>query len=163
MAIDMTSTPWQDIHRAKKDEQGSRIPLEWKVDDLILKEAETVVNLRDYAIIKGLFSAEEIEITNQDATDLALKIAKGTYSSVQVVTAFCKRCAIGQQLCNYLTEIMFLPAIEEAKRLDKLYQETGKTTGPLHGIPMTVKVSVLMIDIQTFELSSCFLTEVGWL
>ncbi|KAH8885473.1 amidase [Thozetella sp. PMI_491] len=130
---------WEEIRDAKKAEQAARIPQKWRLDPAILKGAEGVVNLRDYASSCGVLTAQELEITNQDATELAEKIAKGTYSSLQVVTAFCKRCAIGQQLCNYLTEIMFLPALEEAKKLDEYYQETGKTKGPLHGIPMTVK------------------------
>jgi amidase len=133
--------PWEEIRDRKKAEQAARIPEEWKLEPKILKEAEQVRNLRDYAESCGVLTPKELEITNQDVTDLAAKIAVGTYSSVEVVTAFCKRCAIGQQLCNYLTEIMFLPAIEEAKKLDEYYQQNnGKTKGPLHGIPMTFKV-----------------------
>lgn len=50
------------------------------------------------------------------------------------------RSAIAQQLCNCFTEIMFLDAIEGAKKLDETFQKTGKTVGPLHGLPMTFKV-----------------------
>ncbi|KAH7348586.1 amidase [Rhexocercosporidium sp. MPI-PUGE-AT-0058] len=57
----------------------------------------------------------------------------------EVAVAFCKCAAVGHQLCNNLTEIMFLDAIEDAKKLDLYFKDTGKTVGPLHGLPMTFK------------------------
>jgi amidase len=64
------------------------------------------------------------------------------------VTAFCKRAAIGHQLCNNLTEIMFLDAIEDAKNLDKHFKATGKTVGPLHGLPMTFKANLPLVVVE---------------
>lgn len=40
-----------------------------------------------------------------------------------------------------LTEINFEAAAEEAARLDAHLASTGQVTGPLHGIPISVKVS----------------------
>jgi amidase len=133
--------PWQKIQAAKKAEQDSRIPKEWKLRDDDFPVANTA-DLRPIAASSGILSEKELLITGPkyDATSLLAEIAAGTYTAVEVVTAFCKRAAIGQQLCNSLTEIMFQDAIEDAKRLDKVFQETGKTVGPLHGLPMTFKV-----------------------
>lgn len=136
----MTTPLWVKIQAAKKAEQAARIPSEWKLPEAALPPKKTI-DLRPYAASSGILSERELKITGDyDATALAEEIAKGTFSAVEVTTAYCKRAAIAQQLCNCLTEIMFLDAIEAAKRLDKKYQKTGKVVGPLHGIPMTFKV-----------------------
>ncbi|KIX03615.1 uncharacterized protein Z518_07168 [Rhinocladiella mackenziei CBS 650.93] len=142
IAKESESTPesWQKIHAAKKAEQDARIPQEWKLKKDDFPPTNTV-DLRPVAASCGILSERELLITGEkyDATSLAAALAAGTYTAVEVVTAFCKRAAIGQQLCNNLTEIMFQDAIEDAKRLDKSFQETGQTVGPLHGLPMTFK------------------------
>ncbi|KAL2839739.1 amidase signature domain-containing protein [Aspergillus pseudoustus] len=108
----------------------------------------------------GILSARELEITGEtyDATSLAAEIAKGTYSAVETVTAFCKRAAICQQLCNALTEICFAEAIEKAKKLDDHFNTTGRTVGPLHGLPMTFKecFHVKGYDASNGYISRCF-------
>lgn len=138
----MPTTPWTEIHKAKKAQQLSRIPPEWRLSSDFLSSHKDTVDLRPLAASCGVLSSRELEITDRkyDATGLAEQIALGTYSAVEVVTAFCKRAAVAQQLCNCLTEIMFLDAIEGAKKLDEEYKKTGKTVGPLHGVPMTFKV-----------------------
>jgi amidase len=140
----MIVKPWQEIRDLKKAEQAARIPAEWKLASKDFPPDGTV-DLRPVATSSGILSARELKITGEayDATSLAAGIAGGTYTAEEVATAFCKRAAIGHQLCNNLTEIMFLDAIEDAKRLDAHFKETGKTVGPLHGLPMTFKVSEL--------------------
>ncbi|KAL1882488.1 hypothetical protein Plec18167_002904 [Paecilomyces lecythidis] len=135
----MATQLWQKIQAAKKAEQAARIPSEWKLPETALPPHGTV-DLRPYAASSGILSDRELHITEKyDATALAGEIAKGTFSAVEVVTAYCKRAAVAQQLCNCLTEIMFLDAMEAAKRLDVEYKKTGKVVGPLHGVPMTFK------------------------
>jgi amidase len=133
---------WQKIHAAKITEQLGRIPKTW-----ILQQekfpAQTIVDVRPVAATSGILSERELQITGKeyDATSLAAAIAAGQYSAVEVVTAFAKRAAVGHQICNNLTEISFSDAIEDARKLDAVFKETGKTVGPLHGLPMTFKVS----------------------
>jgi amidase len=138
----MIPKPWQEIAAAKKAEQLSRIPKEWILTPESIPPPE-IVDLRPVAASSGVLSEVELKITGEeyDATSLLSKIADGTYTSVEVVTAFCKRAAVAQQVCNCLTEIMFLDAIEGARKLDEKFKETGKTVGLLHGLPMTFKVS----------------------
>lgn len=133
--------PWQEIAAEKKAQQDSRIPAVWKLQPRDIPGDE-VRDLRPIVETCGILTKRELEITGAyDATDLAEQIAKGAYSAEEVAVAFCKRAAVGQQLCNNLTEIMFLDAIEDAKKLDEHYKKTGKVVGPLHGVPMTFKVS----------------------
>lgn len=138
----MAVRPWQEIRDLKKSEQAGRIPAEWKLASKDFPP-EGTVDLRPVATTSGILSERELKITGDsyDATSLAAAIAEGVHSAEEVTTAFCKRAAIGHQLCNNLTEIMFLDAIEDAKKLDAHFKETGKTVGPLHGLPMTFKVS----------------------
>ena len=37
------------------------------------------------------------------------------------------------------TEVLFEDALKRAEELDKYFKEHGKTVGPLHGVPMTLK------------------------
>lgn len=134
------SRPWQDIHAAKKAEQAARIPAEWTLNKNDFPPVGTV-DLRPVVASSKILLEQELKITKEyDATSLAASIADGTYTALEVVTAFCKRAAIGNQLCDSLTEIMFYDAIESAKKLDEHFKKTGKTVGPLHGVPMTFKV-----------------------
>jgi amidase len=41
---------------------------------------------------------------------------------------------------NSLTEIFFDKALERARWLDDYFAKEGKTIGPLHGLPITLKV-----------------------
>lgn len=132
---------WEKIHAEKKAQQTARIPKEWILRDEDLPATNTV-DLRPVAASSGILSEKELKVTGDgyDATSLAAAIAAGEYTAVEVATAFCKRAAIGHQLCNNLTEISFTDAIADAGKLDAVFKETGKTVGPLHGIPMTFKV-----------------------
>lgn len=143
--IDTTmSTPvktWQSVSDAKKAEQAARIPAEWKLQQSNYPPPGTV-DVRPVARSCGILSERELKITGDsyDATSLAAAIANDTYTAEEVAVAFCKRAAVGHQLCNNLTEIMFMDAIEDAKKLDTYFKENGKILGPLHGLPMTFKV-----------------------
>ncbi|KAK4938223.1 hypothetical protein LTR10_021296 [Elasticomyces elasticus] len=149
--------PWQEIAAAKKAEQASRIPTEWKLSDKALKAAETTVDLRPIAASCGILTEKEVEITGKyDATELAAEIAKGTYSAVEVTMAYCKRAAVAQQLLSCLTEIRFLEAIEDAKKLDEEFKRTGKPVGRLHGVPMTCKEC---FHFKGFDSSNAYITR----
>lgn len=113
--------------------------LEWKLRSF---PPAGTVDLRPVAISSGILSERELKITGEliDATALAADIAAGIYTSEEVSVAYCKRAAVGHQVLNNLTEIMFLDAIEDAKKLDYHFKITGTTVGPLHGLPMTFKV-----------------------
>jgi len=132
---------WQEIRDEKKAEQAARIPVEWRLTEF---PSAGTIDVRPIASTCGILSGRELKITGDsyDATSLAAAITSGIYSAEEVAVAFCKRAAVGHQLCNNLTEIMFLDAIEDAKKLDQYFKETGKTVGPLHGLPMTFKARI---------------------
>ncbi|CAK7275178.1 hypothetical protein SEPCBS57363_006547 [Sporothrix epigloea] len=161
-APELTQPPaksWQSIVAAKQAEQLSRIPEAWRLTPEMLP-AEGTIDLRPLASTGGILSERELLITGEtyDATSLAAEVAKGTYSATETITAFCKRAAVGQQLCSFMSEICFNEALEKAKKLDEHYKATGKPVGPLHGLAMTFKecFHIKGFDACNGYVSRCF-------
>ncbi|KAH8734273.1 putative amidase [Ilyonectria robusta] len=88
----------------------------------------------------GILTAEEVEITETyDAVGLAEAIATKKYTAVAVATAFSKRAIISHQLTCCLTQWFMDEALEQATKLDQYLAKNGKTIGPLHGVPISIK------------------------
>ncbi|KAH8777937.1 general amidase-like protein [Hyaloscypha sp. PMI_1271] len=134
-----TDAPWQAIALRKQAQRQSRIPSAWLLKTPPLT---SILDVRSIPRTSGILDSHELSITeNYDATSLADAIRSHQLTAEEVTIAFCKRAAIAQQVCNCLTEIFFDKAIERAKLLDKEYERTGKTLGPLHGVPVSLKDS----------------------
>lgn len=96
--MSQTEAPWQSVARRKQQEQNYAIPKSW-----ILKTRPAADRNNVLAIPRecGILSGREIEITEKyDATVLVQELAAKRLKSVDVVTAFCKRAAIAQQLVS---------------------------------------------------------------
>ncbi|KAM7195530.1 amidase [Rhypophila sp. PSN 637] len=88
----------------------------------------------------GILTEEELDITeNYDAVALAEAIASKKFTAVAVAKAFSKRAIIAHQLTCCLVDWFMDEAIETAKALDVHLEKTGKTVGPLHGVPFSIK------------------------
>ncbi len=108
-----------------------RVP---KVDDANLPK-----NLTEYALQSGFYTAEELQIIQSDAEEILKKVATRTWTSLEVAKAFCKAAAYAQELTNCVTEVLFAEAIERARLLDEYLADNGRTIGPLHGLPISLK------------------------
>ena len=104
----------------------------------------------------GLLSDREVEVTSLPAYALAERIAARVYTSYEVALAYCKAATIAQDATNCLTEICFEEGLARAKELDAYLEREGKTVGPLHGVPVSIKDH---IDIKDMDASTGF---VGW-
>ncbi|KAI7094995.1 amidase [Hortaea werneckii] len=130
---------WQDIAARKQRERADRIPSQWKLPSSHIP-AESRPKLLSVPRECGLLSDQEVDITeNYDASALVAALSSGNLKAVDVTTAFCKRAAIAHQLTNCLTEIFFDDAITRAKQLDDEMAKSGSPTGPLHGLPISLK------------------------
>ncbi|CEL10198.1 hypothetical protein ASPCAL13322 [Aspergillus calidoustus] len=133
---------WEMIAQQKRKERAAKIPREWLLPEpLTSDKISSPISLLQSS---GLLSQRELNLTsreNHDATSLLQGLANGKITSTELVTTFCKRAALAHQLTNCLTEILFTEAIARAKALDAHFTKTGKTVGPLHGLPITFKDS----------------------
>lgn len=89
------SQNWEALVADKKLRQQATIPKEWILTNLPPKET---LDVTDFPESSGLLSRKEIEITNTHVDGLLEKLAAGTWSAVDVTTAFSKRAVIAHQL-----------------------------------------------------------------
>jgi amidase len=125
---------WQEVAADKKSRIANSIPPEWRIASL-----PSDSNVMGYPKTSGILSDEELHITESSATDLVAKLAVGKLTSVAVTTAFLKRAALAHQLVNCALEFFPDIALARARELDSHYAKTGKTVGPLHGLPISLK------------------------
>lgn len=121
----------------KRARQAALIPDEWR-----LRTFPTETGINALKVIRNcdLLSQKEKDITETtDANILLGKLASKELTSLEVTTAFAKRAALAHQLTNCCTEIFFDDAFRDARAADDYLAKTGKTLGPLHGLPVSVK------------------------
>ena len=88
------------------------------------------------------------------AVELAKKIRQGEISSVQLVTACLQQIEKHNGAINAVVILLAEQALEQARRADDAMAR-GEMTGPLHGVPVTVKESWDVAGLpSTFGLSS---------
>jgi amidase len=134
---------WQSLATSKREELARKIPSAWLLPTSFTENISSTSTASVLSIPRkcGLLSAQELDLTeNYDATDLVEMMSTGKVKSVDVVTAFCKRAAIAHQLVNCLTEIMFDEAMARAREFDEFLAKEGRPLGPLHGLPISLKV-----------------------
>ncbi|PVH88101.1 amidase [Cadophora sp. DSE1049] len=142
--MDPATASWEAIATKHREAAASKIPHEWKLPSQI---TDTISQTSDQNVLDiprtcGLLTTEEIDITeNYTAVMLLEQLASGKFTSVAVTTAFCKRAAIAQQLVSCLTEVFFEEALARAKYCDEFLAKQGKTLGPFHGLPISLKDS----------------------
>jgi hypothetical protein len=143
----MTEPHWKSIAHQKRLTQLQSIPSSWRLSSSIpstsSKSPIEIIQTCD------ILSPQELQWTEvRDITELVCLLASRSVTSVQLTTAFCKRAAVAQQLTGCLTEILFDRALQRAKILDEEFERTGKMTGPLHGVPVSIKDR---FDVEGFD------------
>jgi amidase len=142
-----TLPSWESRALKKKTHILTPVPPEYVHSHLSHSVTDTS-SVQD--IPNGLLSQEEIAITSLDVSEVISTIAKGTYSSVQVLKAFTHRAAIAHQLLNCCLEFLYEPALARSEKLDTFFKSSGgKTVGPLHGLPISVKDQVRVVGAET--------------
>lgn len=137
----MTNKIWQDIARTKKQTLYDSIPQKWQHSSLKEDMLEAgFSNAHDY--LDTILPVHEVEVTQMSVAMLQTKIASRELSALEVTEAFCHRAALAQQILNFCSEIFLEEAMERARFLDTYLEKNGKTIGPLHGIPVSLKDQV---------------------
>ena len=132
----MLSTSYQDLAAEKRAQQFALIPAEWRLDPI--PSVDSAPNALAY--IRENLTRDELALTEEtDITVLLRKLSSGELSSLALTKAFSKRAAIAHQLTVCCTEVFFEEALAVAKEMDNHLARTGKTVGPLHGLPVSIK------------------------
>lgn len=84
--------PWQSIVSQKKAELASKIPDEWRLSEQVVGDARKRRSIAG-DFLDNLLDSSSRHITSLEPTDIVQLIASGNLTSVDVVTAFCKRAA----------------------------------------------------------------------
>ncbi|KAG6888252.1 hypothetical protein C0995_009453 [Termitomyces sp. Mi166 len=137
---------WEHLVALKKSRQQASIPKEWILTNF---PSPNELNVLTFPETCGLLTPQEVEITNTRIDVLLKKLANGKWSSAAVTKAFGKRAIIAHQLTNCLTEIFIESALARAAELDAYLKATGKTIGPLHGLPISLKDQVSIKGIES--------------
>lgn len=135
----MKSQRWEKIAAAKRAALADSIPPEFRIPRRLVPPPSQLDVSRFPENSEGWFTQKELDITQSTASDIVQNVANRKWTAVDVTRAFCKRAAAAHQLTNCLSEIFFDEAIASAKALDDHLQRTGKTRGPLHGLPISLK------------------------
>ncbi|KAF2116967.1 amidase [Lophiotrema nucula] len=143
-----TAKSWQDVAAKKREQRADKIPAQWRIPAELMPPA-SANDVQDFPRTSGLFTKQELLLTELTASEVVQKIACGDVTSLEVVNAICKRAAVAQQLINCVTEIYFDEAFTRAQELDDYFARERKTVGPLHGLPISLKDQFNLKGVDT--------------
>lgn len=138
----MASQDYKEISAIARKRRAANIDAYYKPPTLDLDSLPN--NLTEYALQSGYYEPQEIEYLEADAPAIVSNIASRKWTSLEVTKAYCKASAFAQSLTNCLTEILYSEALERAQYLDEHLAKSGKTIGPLHGLPISLKDSFIV-------------------
>ncbi|ESW95752.1 hypothetical protein KL918_003311 [Ogataea parapolymorpha] len=90
-------------------------------------------------VAEKVLTPNELAIVDTPAHQLVKQVASGRLSAVQVFEAFAKTATAAHQATNCAMELFLDEGLKRAQELDEYYKQTGKTVGPLHGLPISLK------------------------
>lgn len=126
----------RDVARAARD---ATIPISYRLQMDCFPLPLKVTGILEQSRI---LSVEEYDIVNLTAVQLRDAIAAKKFSALAVTRAYVKAAAIAQQTTNCLVELFEDEALERAEQLDAHLEREGTVVGPLHGVPVSIKVGV---------------------
>jgi amidase len=130
-----TSEDWQTRAAAIKARTLSKIPQNARITT-----DSHPARVIDLNLTGTHLTPLEQDIIQLDATELRDRLGDRSYTAVQVTGAYVKAAAVAHQVTNCLTDLFADEALERARWLDERYEVTGRPVGPLHGVPISVKV-----------------------
>ncbi|KAJ5677486.1 Amidase [Penicillium maclennaniae] len=140
-----TEQPWEPIV-AQKRAARDKLLAPYLVEDVDHRQPR-VDQVHERSRSKD---PEAQRITEIDGIEeLSQCVLKRQFTAEQVIRAYIQRAVVAHQLTNCLSEVVFEDALEQARKLDALFEVTNKPKGPLHGIPVTVKDQFNIRGIDT--------------
>ncbi|PYI04565.1 glutamyl-tRNA amidotransferase subunit A [Aspergillus sclerotiicarbonarius CBS 121057] len=153
MTIEQERPAWQDLAQQFQADRDRSIA---QVEPAIPVLPETLPS-RVIDIPRQHLTPLELAITESRPEALVESLAAGKLTATSVIKAFLRRAAIAQRLTNCIYELLPDRAILQARKLDDYFAKHGKPSGPLHGLPISVKAHV---GVEGHNNAAGF---VGWL
>ncbi|KAK8843495.1 hypothetical protein IAR55_007155 [Kwoniella newhampshirensis] len=154
----IATSDWQDKAQAFKTALSSKIPTSYLLSETPSTSTDDKVPVPVSTLLQSVLSPLEKEITSLDATALRDAVASRRYTSVEVIKSYARAAAIVHQKTNCLMAYFLDEALERAQWLDDELERTGKTVGPLHGVPISVKDH---LGIKGHESTAGFVSWIG--
>lgn len=146
---------WQETAKQMQNHRDSTIA----AIEPAVPEVPKELPLNVTSLPKELLTKREIELTESTPEYLVNALAVGWITSTEVTKAFLRRAGLAQKLTNCITELLPSRALARAAELDEAFKANGnKPTGPLHGLPISVKEHVGM---KGLDLNCGFVSWVG--
>ena len=101
---------WQTVVSAKKAELAAKIPQEWVLSQTVIDDARSRRSIAG-GFLDSLLDSRNGDITTREPTEIVHDIASGNLSSVDAVTAFCKRAPYTHQIVRKRTGALLLKLI----------------------------------------------------
>lgn len=140
-----------DVAAQKREEREAKLSAYREGRIHVPKDA---VDLSQYPLSR--LTETERAIVQCDATGIVDMIRKRVYTAQDVLWAFVKVAVAAQDVTNCISEVLLDEAFLRARQLDRYQETTGNITGPLHGLPVSIKDH---IKIKGLDTSSGYL---GW-
>lgn len=137
----VTSPDWRTQATAIKAQTLSKIPR-----DSLISAEDLPARVVDIHLTGPYLRPLEQEIVQLDACDLRDRLAVGVYTAVEVIGAYIRSASLAHQATNCLTDLFPEEALDRARWLDEQYQLKGGPVGPLHGLPISVKVCLFSLS-----------------
>ncbi|KAJ7130606.1 amidase signature domain-containing protein [Mycena epipterygia] len=93
--------------------------------------------------------------TRSTAHEIVTNIERGVWTASQVLEAFIAQSLVAHSATNCITEVLFEYGRKRAKELDVEFEKTNRLKGPLHGVPISVKVQD---DIEGYDTTIGFIS-----
>ncbi|EWG51017.1 hypothetical protein FVEG_10130 [Fusarium verticillioides 7600] len=152
----MDKSSWETRAAAKRAATLDKIPSEWRLSSEDIERAQSQRDITG-PFIEQFLDEETVSITSLKTVEILNAVSERELTATKVVRAFCQRAAVAHQINNCLQEIFFDQALERAQFLDDYFTKHGKTLGPLHGLPVSLKDQFHVKGVDTT------MGYVGWI
>lgn len=124
----------------------------------LLQKPSNFPNERVIDLPGKVLDAKTLEITEKPVEVLLAELSSGKLTSVDALEAFLKRAVLAHQLTNCCVQFLIPYARDLAKKADEHLAKTGKTLGPLHGLPISLKDQH---SVKGFETVMGYVSRIG--
>lgn len=137
--LELFESEWVPKIKAYNEKLSNAIPKEFLAPSTLLPDDLDKTPFNAMGIPKVVLDEKALAITELTAAEIATKIADEELTASETILAFIKRATLAHQLTHCAMEILFEDGIKRAKELDEYQAKHGKTIGPLHGVPLSLK------------------------